>query len=306
MQRDNIHDLIRDVLGPNTPTKDIGGWVGLHCPLAPWTHESGADSSPSAGISVNDSVSVFNCFTCHQRLPLHGFLSKYAEFTGEDLSDLIEEVEEEGYLGPRTLTGWDDLKARNEIEELMPLDEGLYMDLYDSAAGHPYLVKRGISDDTAHKLELLFDPSDPADGKPRILFPVRGPDGLLYGFSGRDTSGKAKLKVRDYHGLAKAKCVLGAHLLAVEGDKALVVEGLFDYANAWQQGYPAGAVMHSTMTDAQAEIFRNIGKPTYLLYDNDDAGYYGERAGAKTAAKLLRDYVPTMKVRWPKIRSRRF
>jgi hypothetical protein len=178
------------------------------------------------------------------------------------------------------------------------------MDLYDSAAGHPYLAERGISDATARKLELLFDPADDADRKsfgietPRILFPVRGPDGTLYGFSGRDTSGKSKLKVRDYHGLQKAKCVLGSHLLVSENpDKVLVVEGLFDYANAVECGYAAGAIMHALATEQQIDIFRDIGKPTYLFHDADEAG----RKGVKKMGDGLVAYVPTMEVRYPKV-----
>jgi len=297
MQREGIHELLQDVLGPNTYRRDVGGWVSIHCPLATWTHEKGADNSPSAGISVNDGVSIFNCFTCHKRMPLHGLLRQYGTYTGEDLEDLIGEVEDEGYLGARTLPDWDGMKAANLVETLMPLDEGIYMDLYDPAAGHPYLRERGISDETANKLELLFDPEDPADGFPRILFPVRGPEGLLYGFSGRDTTERARLKVRDYAGLQKAKCLLGAHLIASEATNILLVEGLFDYANAWEQGYPGAAVMHSTLTEAQAEIVRGLSKPTYLFYDDDRAGH----DGAQTAGRLLQNYVPVMRVRYPEI-----
>jgi hypothetical protein len=297
MQRESIHELIKDVLGPNVYRRDVGGWVSIHCPLARWTHEKGADNSPSAGISVNNGISIFNCFTCHKRMPLHGLLRQYGTYTGEDFSDLIDEVEDEGYLGARTLPDWEGMKAANLEETLMPINEGIYMDLYDSAAGHPYLQERGISDETAQKLELLFDPEDPADGHPRILFPVRGPDGLLYGFSGRATSVGARLKVRDYAGLQKARCLLGAHLVANDGDKLLLVEGLFDYANAWEQGYPGAAVMHSTLTEAQAAIVRELGKPTYLFYDDDKAGHDGTEA----AGKLIQAYVPTMRVRYPEV-----
>lgn len=250
--------------------------------------------------TLEDNILTGNCFTCHERMPLPALLRKWANYMGDNLDELIAEVEEAGYLGPRTLQGWE--SGRHTEHVLQPLDAAIYMDLYDSAAGHPYLQQRGISDETARKLELLFDPSDPSDGSPRILFPVRGADGALYGFSGRDTSGAARLKVRDYGGLQKAQCLLGSHLIAAEGaDKVLVVEGLFDYANAWQQGYPAVAVMHSTMTEAQANIVRGLSLPTYLFYDNDLAGYFGEKAGAKIAANLLRSYVPTMKVRYPEI-----
>ncbi len=302
MDRTAVREVLKDVFGANLPMKDIGKWVSIRCPLAPWTHAHGHDGSPSAGVSCDpNGTSMFNCFTCHNPGPLHKMLAKYAEYTGEDLYDLIEELTEEEYLGPRTIADWDTNKAGHEKVAQMPLDEGIFMDLYDSAAGHPYLKARGISDAIACKLELMFDPHDPDDGFPRILFPVRGPDGLLYGFSGRDITGRARLKVRDYSGLAKAENVLGSHLVTRDNpDKIVLVEGLFDYAMTHENGLCGCAVMHSTLTGAQAKIIRDLAKPTYLFYDNPTIDKAG-REGVELAGKLLYQYVPTMRVRYPKV-----
>lgn len=303
MDLDGLNQIIGDVFGPNTQTKVINGWVSLRCPLAQWTHTSGRDSRASAGISIQpNNTSVFNCMTCHTKLPLQGLIQRYADYTGEDLSDLVEELEDEAYLGPRSLPTWDATKATREVEQT-PLDKDIYLDLYDSAAGHPYLRSRGIDDETAELLQLKLDPEDPADGEERILIPVFGADGELYGFSGRATrkippEDKRTLKVRDYAGLKKAQNILGAHLaLTHDLPYILLVEGLFDYVNAWRHGYPGMAVMHSTFTEQQARIVRDLGKPVYLFYDNDDAG----QDGVEIAGRLLVDYVPVMRVRYPEI-----
>lgn len=297
-----IKEVLRDVFGAGMKTKTINGWVSIRCPLAQWRHQKRNDTNASAGVKINDSgTSVFNCYACHSKFPFHRLIEVYGDYTGEDYDALVEELESEAYLGSRSLPTWDETREVDEEEVLTPLKDAIYMDLYDSAAGHPYLRKRGISDATARKLELLFDPEDPEDGHPRILFPVRGPDGELYGFSGRDVSGKAKLKVRDYSGLKKRLCVLGAHLVnRREVDKVILVEGLFDYANAWECGQPAAAVMHSSFTPAQAAIVRSIGKPTYLFYDNPDIDAAGAD-GVEIAGKMLTGYVPTMRVRYPKV-----
>ncbi|MEG1121192.1 MAG: hypothetical protein RSE62_03215 [Citrobacter sp.] len=299
MNRDDIKEIIRDVFGRNTQMEDIGEWVSIRCPLSPWTHERGMDGKPSAGISVKPTgVSIFSCFTCKNPGPISSLLRKYSDFSGENLDDLIEELGDEEYLGPRQAPTWEEVRGQKEVEILMPINEGIWMDVYDSAVGHPYLWERGISDATAERLELLFDPRDPADGEARILFPVRGYDGLLYGFTGRAINPHAKLKVRDYDGLAKAQLVLGAHLVAKDNPASVeVVEGLFDYARMHEMGYYGNAVMHANMTDAQADIFRTMGKPTYFFYDDDKAG----DEGCEVAARKLRGYVPIMQVRYPRI-----
>lgn len=296
MDLQGIRDVLREVLGGNVSTEVINGWVSFKCPLAPWTHTKGKDSRASAGISIHqESVSVFSCFTCGNKMPIQGMVRKLAQYTGEDFEQLIEELEEEAYLGPTLPPEWD---RSVEAVTQEPLKKSVYLDLYEPAAGHPYLRNRGISKATANKLQLMVDPSDPADGYERILFPVFGSDGELYGVSGRDTTGKAKLKVRDYFGLKKSMNLLGAHLIAQEKpDKIILVEGLFDYANAWEQGYPAVAVMHSTLTDAQAAILRDFSLPTYLFYDDDAAG----RKGVENAGKALYEYLPVMKVRYPEV-----
>lgn len=304
MNIDGINQLVRDVFGANWETKEIGGWVSMRCPLAPWKHTSGRDSRASAGISIHEhNTSVYNCMTCHTSVPLQGLIKEYAEFTGEDLTDLIEELEDEAYLGPRQLPGWKTQRSDPALEEPLILNKELHLDLYDPAAGHPYLVERGITDETAEMLQLKLDPEDPADGEERILFPVFNAEGELHGFSGRVTRAvpkgdKTTLRVRDYAGLKKAGCILGAHLIAQHKPKRIIlVEGLFDYANAWQQGYAAGAVMHSKLTELQARIIRDFSLPTYGFFDDDDAG----RDGTIIAGNKLAAYLPFMKVRYPEI-----
>lgn len=302
MDAEQIKDVLVEVGQRRSDLKVINGWVSTKCVLAPWTHQKGRDGAPSAGVKIGDEP-IWNCFTCGNPRPLHALVRQYAEYTGEDLDGLIEELEDNAFLGPVDVPSWDTLKNGNQIEVMMPLNEAMHMDLYDSAVGHPYLRKRGISDDTARKLELLFDPEDMVDAEfgrrvGRILFPVRGINGELYGFSGRDVTGNSLVKVRDYSGLKKANCVLGAHLVAQENPGyVLPVEGLFDYAAMWEQGEPGAAVMHSSLTAAQANIFRELALPAYMFYDDDEAG----QKGVREFTKLLVEYIPLMRVRYPEI-----
>lgn len=296
MERNQVKDVMREVFGRNFEMSDLGDWVGMRCPISQWTHERGRDNTPSAGISVDpNGMSIFNCFTCKNPRPMSAMLRDFAEYSGENLDDLLEEIEEGEFLGPRSLPTYEQIKQNRLDEIAMPIDEGLHMDLYESAVGHPYLKDRGISDKTARDMELLYDPGD-SEGDPRILFPVRGPDGMLYGFSGRATAPGARLKVRDYFGLAKAQSVLGAHL-AGDAKRIVIVEGLVDTALAHEMGECGCGVMHSTMTKFQAEIILEINKPTYLMYDNDKAG----DGGTAAAIRHLAGNVPLFGTTYPEV-----
>lgn len=301
MDAEGIKQVLREVFGRGVKTQQVGGWLSINCPLARYTHPRGTDTRASAGISIQpNDTSVFNCYTCSQKaMPFHGMLRVWANYTGEDLEDLIKELADEAYLGPRSLPTWDQLAQRNEEEPQQSLDPVIYLDLYESAAGHPYLEQRGISDETARMLQLMVDPSGFSDGEERILFPVFDADGTLRGLSGRATNPNAKLKVRDYHGLSKAQNLLGAHLITKTKPKYILLgEGLFDYARAWECGQPFVAAMHSKLTDAQVAILRNFGLPLYAFFDDDEAG----KKGVITAGEQLSRFLPVSRVRYPKVR----
>jgi len=291
VDRQEIEEFIKEIAGPNTPLSHSEGWVSLPCVLSEWTHAGGADTHPSAGISVKPGgVSVFNCFTCHTRGKLSYLVRKLSSFTGDDYGGYAQQLDGDEFFGGY-IPKWGE---RTIVETLpYPIDKQANFDLYDSAYQHEYVRSRGISENAALTMELLHDPGD--GGEERILFPVYDRVGNLYGFSGRATSSSARLRVKDYYGLPKAKLLLGAHLVLPEDEFVILVEGLFDYAKLVTYGYPAMAFMSSTLTPYQAEIVKDIGKPVYFFHDNDKAGE-GARDNAK---ELLWQHVPVMKVRYP-------
>lgn len=293
MDRSSIKEMLKEVLGPNIELVDHPEWVGLHCPMAPYTHEKRVDSTPSAGVSVKEDggTSIYNCYVCG-RGTLPWFLRQMEKYTGNSYSKIIKNIETGEFLGG-SLPEWGQSKVVKKVDKF--LDKELYLDLYDSAVGHWYLRERGIDDDTATTLQLLVDPSD-SQGDERILFPVFSHGGDLYGFTGRAVSDKAELRVRDYHGLPKARVLLGAHLVLEEDAYVVVVEGLFDYAMMVQYGYPAVATLHAGLTSDQAKALIDIGKPVILMYDNDQAG----QTATETAVKALKKHLPISRVMYPK------
>lgn len=290
MDRNEVKEFVKEILGPNTLTIDTEGWVGLCCPLSPFTHAGGHDSHPSAGISVKPGeTSVFNCFTCHSKGKLSWLVRKLASFTGEDYGEYAETLDKGEFYGGFIPT-WGTV-TEDKIPK--PIDKESSFDLYDPAYNHPYLAERGISREAAVRMELLHDPGD--GGTERILFPVYSPSKELYGFTGRAVTPHAKLRVKDYFGLPKRHLLLGSHLVQDDDDYVIVVEGLFDYAKLVTYEYPAMAFMSSTLTTHQADILKSIGKPVYFFHDNDAAG----EDARDNAKELLWRHLPVMKVRYP-------
>ena len=296
MDRDGIHDFIKEVAGPNAVIVDHDRWVSLHCVLAPWTHERGTDKTPSAGISVNDDgSSVYNCYACGTKKrsgPLVWLLRELEKYTGDSYKKIIKQIDGNEFLGG-TLPEWGARKTSRR-KEVNILDRE-YLDLFDSAKGHSYLESREITDDTVDYLGLMLDPED-HHGHERIVFPVFTHKGELAGFTGRATEAGVEPKVRDYYGLQKELLLLGSHLIHPTDPYVVVVEGLFDYAKVVQAGYPAVAAMHAGLTPYQLKVLLAVGKPVVLMYDNDEAG---ERA-REVATEALQPYLPVSYCRYPR------
>lgn len=300
MDRNEIKEMLREVLGPNAELIDHPEFVGMHCPMAKWTHEKGIDSTPSAGISVKEDggTSIYNCFVCGKGT-VPWFLRQMEKYTGESYTPIIRNIETGEFLGG-SLPNWGSKKVVARVEKF--LDKDVYLDLYDSAEGHPYFPSRAakhrevcLTDSTVRTLGLMVDPGDSA-GEERILFPVFNQGGDLYGFSGRATDDSAELRIRDYHGLPKARVLLGVHLVLPEDAFIVLVEGLFDYAVMVQYDYPAVAALHAGLTSEQARILVDLGKPVVLMYDNDQAG----KDATEKAIKALKKHLPLSVVTYPK------
>jgi hypothetical protein len=292
MQEPEIKELLYEVADiPMNKMTRVNGWVHTTCPLAPWTHEKAKDEKPSFGVKIqNNDTSIFNCFTCRKKGPLSYLVKMLDHYTGNDYATIIEGLETEEFFGA-DMPEWDRLRINDKQVLGNPLDEEEY-DIFEDATGHPYLAEREIDDETARTCGLVLDPDN--QGIPRILFPVRGPKGDLYGFTGRATV-ESNLKSRDYFGLPKACVLLGSHLIR-ESDKFIcVVEGPFDYARFVQYDLPVVAAMHAYLTPQQASILTDFGKPVYTFYDNDKAG--GE--GVAACEAHLSGHIPVLDIVYP-------
>ena len=263
--------------------KNTKGWLVCPCPLAPWTHQFGSDRNPSFNLHVNPTgYSGFNCFTCNAAGNLTKLINTLGEYNEVDngplaIRTMIKET-------PESFGGFEEYE---EVEEqLTSIEETVYLRMYPSAVDEviavEYLKDRGITRAAAIEMGLLYDPEDF-----RLMFPVYGEGGNLFGFTGRSvlpedawptSSGRSYSKVKDYAGLRKDRLILGEQLIE-EGKPILVVEGLMGFASLISRGVReivnVVATMGSHMSGGQADIISSYGEAVYLLYDPDFAGEVG-------------------------------
>lgn len=270
------------------------GWIDGPCPFAPWTHKSGRDRHPSFGIKVNDEgYSGYKCLSCKHHGTLPSLAFKLARFRDEPgLVDLGREIERHELTeNEEFLTEWRDDEDDEETEGTKDqgINEGAAFRRYPFAwwiaPARRYLRYRGISIRTATKLNLRWDKRDK-----RVLFPVTGKSGCIVGFTGRAIGKRTNPRVKDYFGLRKRNYLLGGYNA---GDRSqhdgrsnfresyghpthggtIVVEGLFDYANACEQRIRnVVALLGSELTYEKAQLIEEYDMPIYWFLDNDDAG----------------------------------
>jgi hypothetical protein len=318
MQEDTLTAILRK-LGVRVAKRNRNGWLDFTCPLAPWTHQHGHDSSPSAGAKVNPTGrSAWHCFTCKQHGSMASLVRQIETYSGKRFPGLIREADLADTM-PMFAADYGSFEMPLEVEPAPePIEEaavdGLYPAAWEAPRAQGYLEARGVGQGTAETLGLLYDDglSDPRrPDAPRVLFPVRGLDGRLYGFTGRALTPDAKPKVRDYYGLPKRHLILGAERWQA-GRPVVIVEGLFAYARLIELGVEdrvnVGALLGSVLTPEKADLLRHFDQSVYLLLDNDKAGDDGifgtlkpdgSRDEARGAIAQLVEHVPVLIPEWP-------
>lgn len=253
-------------------------WVKCSCILAPWTHDSGTDSSPSFAIKVDPhGESHYNCYTCG-----HG-----------DLMELITKLDAMGAQAPKyqvasaaklvafEMDGGISLNIKDYGDTLLddstllsPLPES-YLDSFVPALTAPvakeYLYLRGLDDEDIVTLQVLFDPSRMA-----VVFPIRDFYGILMGARGRylnPTTGP-KYHAYTYKGAYRNKLVwYGEHRVKTE-NPVVMVESVFDYARVYRYAPNILAPLTVGFSKEKAERMSMIWDIVTLF----DAGAGGDRA----------------------------
>ncbi len=286
-------------------------WMQYPCPFARHKHATGQDRRPSFGIRVTEhGSSHYYCFTCKKAgnlsfLPVD--LASYGttkdKIRATDLMVSVMNLEAQNGFAD-----WDGV-AVDEDPEPEPLDEDAYGDIFPAAwtveVARDYLTSRGVSEEAAEMMGLGYDPEDA-----RVVFPVRGDDGCLYGYTGRTVllepdwpTTRPYAKSKDYLGLPKKRTLLNHQTVQPGVTKRIVaVEGPIDTAVAQTHllhlkmdvKWAVVGIMGSVLSKYQLAAIIEHGLPAYLFLDDDEAGtlgLYGD-GRRKGAVQKLKGEVP--------------
>jgi hypothetical protein len=210
-----------------------GKWIQCSCPLSPWNHDSGKDTSPSFAIRVEpDKESYFNCFVCESG-SLSDLILKLQYFKAQNLGyDLaaawrLIELEDAQKIN-LSVKEWG---TQESVPEEYVIPEpwlAQFQKAWPVPMAREYLESRHVSQAITEILDVRWDKS-----MRTVCFPIRNRAGELVSLRGRRVEQKSTAP--PYHvytpvGESPHQSWLGEH--SVDFDKpVLLVESVFDVAS---------------------------------------------------------------------------
>ncbi len=305
-------DLVT-LVSPHVPLKRSGHKLKGLCPF----HQ---EKTPS--FYVDEAKQLFYCFGCGKGGDAFKFLM---------MQEKVEFIEAARMLGERfgirpperDAAG---AAARERVGAVLEAARQFYherlLDRTTGTAARAYLKKRGVTGETARRLELGYAPpgweslrgalmakgfAEPAlvDAgllirrqtggsydrfRNRILFPIRGVSGRCLGFGGRGLGEEEPKYLNSPESVAYRK---GEHLFGLDltgqtvrsQGSAVLVEGYMDFLSVFQAGIQnVVAPLGTAFTGSQATLLRRFCNRVVLGFDSDRAGH---TAAERALAQLL-------------------
>lgn len=263
--------------------KDSGDDIMVQCPY----HKDGQERRPSAGIRKSDGT--FHCFTCGETHSLPEFISHC--FGQDDVLGTwgwkwllqnfgtvrVEERKDVELDMARNLRGdkrVSDSAGRVSEEEL---DSYRYF--------HPYMYKRGLTDEVIAKFDIGYDKNTDC-----ITFPVRDTNGNCLFVARR----AVHRKWFNYPAGAE-KPLYGLYEISqclIPPSEIIICESMLDALVFWVIGKCAVA-LNGTGSESQFEALRNLKcRKLILCTDMDDAGMKARQKIRKNVKnKIITEYI---------------
>ncbi len=141
--------------------------------------------------------------------------------------------------------------------------------LKDVDCNHPYLTKRGLTEDIAQTFGVGFFIGK-GSMHDRIVIPIHNSAGELVAYAGRSIDG-SEPRYKFPAGFHKSLELF--NLQRVKGEVSVVlVEGFFDCMKVTQAGYSCVALMGASMSKAQETLIGEYFGHVVVMLDGDEAG----------------------------------
>lgn len=223
----------------------------------------------NASLQINVEKGLYICFACGARGSIKSLERHFGVRVVEDMLDV------------------QDIRARidalrNPQAEVLPVLDESFLSRWKFPS--PYWGQcgddcprrchehRGLKPSTIASFDLGADPMGEY-----VTIPIRNINGGLLGvikrYLGEDD--EIDMRYRYPRGFKKSHHLFGSWLVQEDDDADFVVltEGSIDAMKVWQAGYPAMAILGSSLSAIQTRVIRRLGiKKVVLFFDNDKAG----------------------------------
>jgi DNA primase len=241
--------------------REKGDELTGRCPI----HHGEGQSS----FHVNLSKNAFHCFSCKAHGNVLDFVAAMEKCAVRDAAI--------------KLTEWFSVRGEPAAEPAKekPADAGggvgdtetacnkpLTFQLKSVDWSHPYLSERGISKETAEYFGVGFF-SGKGSMSGRIVIPIHNEHGELVAYAGRAIDG-SEPRYKLPAGFHKSLELFNLHRATLPG--IVLVEGFFDCMKVQQAGFPAVALMGSSLSDSQEELLVAKFESVVVMLDGDEPG----------------------------------
>jgi DNA primase len=215
---------------------------------------------------VNLARNIFHCFAC-------GACGTVLDFVAAmERCSLFEAAQK---LQAMTCSSVPMISTANEkklVTERRRVSSPLNFKLTGVDCRHPYLVERGITEQTAREFGIGFY-AGPGLMHRRLVIPIHNAEGQLIAYCGRFVD-QTPPRYRVPPGFAKSDILFNIHLAGAGTENSVVVvEGFFDCMKVHQAGVRSvvalmGSVLYEPQRQALLERFSRV----ILLLDGDSTG----------------------------------
>lgn len=257
MDRDNKL-ILKDI-------NETGNNVMVTCPF----HKDGMERKPSCGVSTVETpdtpAGTVHCFTCGKNMLFDRFISYLlgVEDGGSTGRQWLLEHFDISYTRKLNVKLQRQMRHTDKVEEAYTIVQEMQLQQYRFY--HPYMYKRGLTDEIIERYNIGYDKYNDM-----ITFPVRDIQGRCLFLAKRSVKGKMFVLPS-----SRNKPLYGVYELDYSKPDIYIVESFFNALTLAKWGYNAIALM-GTGSNYQYDLINKLPfRTVHLCLDGDVAGRHG-------------------------------